>query len=185
MIIYNYARGEKWMEDDMSTNIKDFHIRFAVKKDSELIIKYIKDLARYENELDAVTLTREDLEKNMFDDNGAEALIGEFKDKPIGFAFFYNSFSTFEGKVGIHLVDLYIEPNMRGKGYGKAMLSCLAHITKKRGGTRLEWWVHDWNESAASHYKNWGATMVKNIRVYRMNDDTINEFSSFYRKNHN
>lgn len=159
------------------TNISDFTIRFAEKKDAFLIVKYIKDLATYENELEDVSVTAEILEKYMFDQNGAECLLGEYKGNPIGFAFFHNSFSTFLGKPGIALVDLFIEPSMRGKGYGKAMLSYLANIAKERDCGRLEWWVHDWNESAAKHYKNWGAQMVNNIRVYRMDGNTLDKFS--------
>lgn len=161
----------------VNTNLPDFTIRLAEKKDAPLIVKYIRDLASYENELDYVTVTAEVLEKYMFDQCGAECLLGEFNGNPIGFAFFHNSFSTFLGKPGIALVDLYIEPEMRGRGYGKAMLSYLANITKERDCGRLEWWVHDWNESAAEHYRNWGAKMVKDIRVYRMDGSVLDEFS--------
>ncbi|WP_312093723.1 GNAT family N-acetyltransferase [Aminipila sp.] len=161
----------------IKTNLPDFTIRFAEKKDAPLIVKYIKDLASYENELEDVFVTSELLEKNMFDENGAECLIGEFQETPVGFAFFHNSFSTFLGKPGIALVDLFIEPEMRGKGYGKAMLSFLANIAEERDCGRLEWWVHDWNESAAEHYRNWGAKMIKDIRVYRMDGSFLEEFS--------
>lgn len=161
----------------INTNLPDFTIRFAEKKDAPLVVKYIRDLASYEDELDDVSVTADVLEKYMFDQNGAECLLGEFHGKPIGFAFFHKSFSTFLGKPGIALVDLYIEPDMRGHGYGKAMLSFLASIAKERDCGRLEWWVHDWNESAAEHYRNWGAKMVKDIRVYRMDGSFLDEFS--------
>lgn len=99
--------------------IDNFTIRLAHKEDAALIVKYIRDLATYENELDQVSVTPEILEEYMFDEEGAEALIGEYEGKPIGFAFFHSSFSTFLGKPGIALVDLYIEPHARGNGFGK------------------------------------------------------------------
>lgn len=166
----------------VETNISDFKIRFAEKEDAALIVKYIRDLASYENELDEVTNTPETLEKYMFEQGGAESLIGEYRGAPVGFAFFHNSFSTFLGKPGITLVDLYIEPQMRGNGFGKAMLSCLANITKERDCGRLEWWVHDWNESAAERYRKWGAQLVKDIRVYRMDGDLLDSFAEEYQK---
>ncbi|WP_353093354.1 GNAT family N-acetyltransferase [Tissierella praeacuta] len=164
------------------TKIPDFEIRFAEKKDSELIVKYIRDLASYEDELDQVTATPESLEKYMFDQHGAEALIGEYRGEPIGFAFFHNSFSTFLGKPGIALVDLYIEPKMRGNGFGKAILSYLAYVAKNRECHRLEWWCHDWNAIAIERYINWGANVVKDIKVYRMDEKTLNDFSKEYAK---
>ncbi len=166
----------------IETKISDFKIRFAEKKDSELIVKYIRDLATYENELDQVSVTPETLEKYMFDQGGAEALIGEWKGNPVGFAFFHNSFSTFLGKPGIALVDLYIEPQARGNGFGKAMLSYLGHIVKERGCERLEWWCHDWNKTAIERYVNWGAAMVEHIRVYRMAGKNLEGFSEEYKE---
>lgn len=157
--------------------VHELKIRLATKEDAEIIVKYIKALAEYENELEFVSATPEKLEKYMFDKGGAECLIGEINSTPIGFAFFHQSFSTFLGKPGITLVDLFIEPAMRGRGYGKAMLSHLAKITKERDCERLEWWVHDWNESAAEHYRNWGAKVVKDIRVYRMDGEELKKFS--------
>lgn len=166
----------------VKTNIEGFNIRFADKKDAGLIVKYIRELASYENELDEVSATPELLEKYMFDENGAEALIGEYHEEPVGFAFFHRSFSTFLGKPGLALVDLYIGPEVRGKGFGKAMLSCLADIAKERECSRLEWWVHDWNEPTINHYINWGARIVKDIRIYRMCGDTLSNFSQEYKR---
>lgn len=168
------------MMDRIETKNLDFEIRFAEKKDVNLIVKYIRDLASFENELNQVTVTPDILGKYMFDQGGAEALIGEYKGEPIGFAFFHNSFSTFLGKPGIALVDLYIEPNSRGNGFGKMLLSYLAHIAKERDCERLEWWCHDWNTAAIERYVNWGASMVKNIRVYRLEGENIDDFSKKY-----
>lgn len=164
----------------VETKISDFKIRFAEKDDSKLIVKYIRDLAEYENEIDQVKVTAETLEKYMFDQGGAEAIIGEYKGEPVGFAFFHSSFSTFLGKPGIALVDLYIEPHARGNGFGKLMLSYLGDITRQRDCERLEWWCHDWNKTAIERYVNWGANMVDHIRVYRMTDKNLETFSKEY-----
>jgi GNAT superfamily N-acetyltransferase len=163
------------------TNITDFSIRFAEKKDASLIVKYIRDLATYENELEDVYVTTETLEKYMFDNNGAEALIGMYNGNPVGFALFHYSFSTFLGRPGIALVDLYIEPDFRGNGFGKAMLSYLAQLTVKRDCGRLEWWCHDWNKPAIERYLNWGANPEKNIRVYRLTNQVLFDFAKEYK----
>lgn len=118
--------------------------------------------------MDQVTVTAEKLKRNMFDEKGAEAIIGEYQGNPVGFAFFHQSFSTFLGQKGISLVDLYIEPDMRGRGFGKSMLAYLAALTMERNCGRLEWWCHDWNTQAIAHYKKWGAFPIENIRVYRL-----------------
>ena len=162
---------------DRKTKPDGFHIRRAERKDAALILKYIRELAEFENELDQVYATVSRLEENMFDKHGAEALIGEYEGKSIGFAFFHTSFSTFLAKPSIHLVDLYIEPEMRGRGFGRAMLAELAKITKEWGADRLEWWVHDWNTEAIGHYEKWAARQVDFIRVYRMTGEALTDFA--------
>ena len=153
-----------------------FRIRPAEKKDAALIVKYIRDLASFENELDQATVTTGDLEVNMFDHHGAEAIIGECQGSPVGFAFYHQSFSTFLGKKGIALVDLYIEPEMRSRGFGKAMMAYLAALAREQECGRLEWWCHDWNAPAIALYKKWGAFPIDNIRVYRLCGDALAEF---------
>lgn len=154
-------------------------IRAAEKRDAAVITKYIRDLAEYEGELQYVKVTPERLQEYMFDQGWAKALIAEIDDKPIGFALYHYSFSTFLGKPGIALVDLYIEPERRNRGYGKAMLSSLAKITVDQGFERLEWWVHDWNHDAAKRYISWGAKPIDNIRVYRLAEENLTEFAQF------
>lgn len=160
-----------------TNNIPEFQIRLAERKDAALIVKYIRDLASFEDELDQVTVTAEILETNMFEQNGAQALIGEYQGNPIGFALFHQSFSTFLGQKGIALVDLYIEPEMRNHGFGKAMMSYLAALTVERDCGRLEWWCHDWNTPAIELYKKWGAFPVDHIRVYRLCEDALIQMS--------
>ncbi len=153
-----------------------FSIRPAERKDAALIVKYIRELAAFENELDQVTVTAEDLETNMFDQNGAQAIIGEFHGTPVGFAFFHQSFSTFLGKKGITLVDLYIEPEVRNRGFGKAMMAYLSALAREQDCGRLEWWCHDWNATAIALYKKWGAFPIDNIRVYRLCGTALSQF---------
>ncbi len=160
-------------------NQSDLVIRHAIKSDAAVICKYIRDLAEYENELQFVHVTPERLEENMFDKCGAKALIAEIDGAPIGFALYHHSFSTFLGKSGIALVDLYIEPEHRNRGYGKAVLSSLAKIAVDEGCERLEWWVHDWNQDAARRYVSWGAQPIDNIRVYRLSEDRLKKFAGF------
>ncbi len=161
----------------IATQIDNYQLRFAEKKDAPLILKFIKELAEYENELDQVTATVEVLTQSLFEHYAAEAIIGEYNEEPVGFALFHQSFSTFLGMPGINLVDLYIIPEMRGKGFGKVILSYLAKLTRERGCGRLEWWCHDWNEPAIELYKRWGAFPIEDIRVYRLCDEALNHFS--------
>ena len=164
--------------NNFKTNIPGFNIRLAVKSDARLIIRYIRELAAFEDQLDEVTATEESLEKYMFDLHGAETLIGEFNESPVGFAFFHQTFSTFNGKPGIALVDLYIEPEMRGRGFGKTMLTYLSKLTLERNCERLEWWLHDWNKEAERFYRKCGADMVKDIRIYRLCGKGLKDFSA-------
>lgn len=158
----------------------DFIIRFARPDDTPLILQYIRDLAAYENELEQVTATQDLLRASLFDKKQAEVVLGERDGKPVGFALFHNSFSTFLGYGGLHLVDLYIEPQARGNGFGKTMLSHIARLAKERGCGRLEWWCHDWNEPAIRRYQHWGARPVEHIGVWRLEGDTLDAFGALY-----
>lgn len=158
-------------------NQMDFKIRYAVKSDAELIVNYIKQLADFENELENVEIEKEDIIKNVFLKEGAKVIIGEYEGCPVGFAIFHETFSTFLGKAGIGLVDLYVESHMRNKGFGKKMLAFLAAITMEKEYGRLEWWVHDWNLNAKKFYDNLGANMVKDIRIYRLDKDALENLS--------
>jgi GNAT superfamily N-acetyltransferase len=162
--------------DEIITRIPDFKIRFAMEDDIPDVLKYIKDLARFENELQFVSATEEKLLDSLFNKKSAEVIFGEYKKNKIGFAVFHQTFSTFLGLPGINLVDLYIEPEHRNKGYGKELLSYLAFMTKERGCGRLEWWVHDWNEDAKRFYKRIGSTQVEQIRIYRLTGKELIEF---------
>lgn len=154
-----------------------FNIRFAVREDCELILDFIKRLADYEHLLDEVVASKEVLELWIFDKNKAEVIIAEEDGEPVGFALFFHNFSTFLGRAGIYLEDLFVIPEKRGKGYGKALLQKLAQIAVDRGCGRLEWWCLDWNEPSIDFYKKLGAVSMDEWTVYRIAGKRLVEFS--------
>jgi GNAT superfamily N-acetyltransferase len=144
-------------------------IRSAVPADLDLIIGFIRALADYEKLLDDVRLDPLLLGCHLFGDRPmAEVLIGEIDGTPQGFALFFHNFSTFEGKPGIYLEDLFVEPAARGSGLGKALLARLAQLAMERGCARLEWSVLDWNEPSIAFYKALGAKPMDEWTVFRM-----------------
>lgn len=164
----------------ITTNKKDFTIRFADENDLGLILDFIKELANYEKLLHEVVATEEILMDSLFVRKAAEVIIGEHKEEPIGFALFFHNFSTFLGRPGIYLEDLYIKPEMRGNGYGKLLLAFLAKLAKERNCGRFEWWCIDWNEPSINFYKSIGAIPMDEWTVYRVTgkalDDLADEF---------
>ncbi len=164
----------------ISTYKEDFTIRFAGKEDVGLILDFIKELADYEKLLHEVVATEEILMESLITRKAAEVIIGEYKGQPIGFALFFHNFSTFLGRPGIYLEDLYIRPEMRGNGYGKLLLAFLAKLAKERNCGRFEWWCIDWNEPSINFYKSIGAIPMDEWTVYRVTgkalDDLADEF---------
>lgn len=154
-----------------------FNIRFAVREDVPLILDFIKRLADYEHLLDEVIATEEILELWIFDKKKAEVIIAEEDGEPVGFALFFHNFSTFLGRAGVYLEDLFVIPEKRGKSYGKALLQKLAQIAVDRGCGRLEWWCLDWNESSIDFYKKLGAVSMDEWTVYRIAGNRLVEFS--------
>lgn len=161
----------------IETKVEAFKIRFAEEKDVSLILTFIKELAFYENLLDEVVATEEILRDSLFMRRKAEVIIGEYESKPVGFALFFYNFSTFLGKPGIYLEDLYIKPEMRGKGLGKTMLSFLAKLAVERECGKLEWWCLDWNEPSIKFYKHLGAKSMDDFTVYRVSDQVLTELA--------
>ncbi|PKM49763.1 MAG: GNAT family N-acetyltransferase [Firmicutes bacterium HGW-Firmicutes-7] len=161
------------MNKQIKTKNDRFILRFATKEDVNLILKFIQDLAEYENLLREVVVTEEILINSLFDRKTAEVIIGEYDGEPVGFALFFHNFSTFLGKPGIYLEDLYVQPTMRGKGLGKIILSFLAQIAIERNCGRLEWWCLDWNESSIKFYKQIGAKPMDDWTVYRVCDESL------------
>lgn len=152
----------------------DIKIRFATENDIPLILQFIRELAEYEKLLDQVTATEEILRKNLFGKKAhAEVIIAELDHKPVGFALFFHNFSTFLGKSGIYLEDLYVHEDARGHGIGKKMLKFLANLAIERNSGRLEWWVLDWNKNAIDFYKKLGAVPMDDWTVYRVTGDAL------------
>ena len=147
--------------------------RYAERKDVTLILNFIKELADYEKMLDEVVADEKTLEEWIFNKQKAEVIFALEDNKEVGFALFFHNFSTFLGKAGIYLEDLYVRPEYRGKGYGKAILKKLASIAVERGCGRLEWWCLDWNKSSIDFYLSLGAESMSDWTVYRLAGDTL------------
>lgn len=166
-----------FMDKTTEFHIENFKIRFAEENDTHTILTFIKELASYENLLDHVTATEEILKESLFHQKSAEVIIGEYNNEPIAFALFFHNFSTFIGKSGLYLEDLYVTPNFRGKGIGKKMLSHLSTIAIERGCTRFEWWCLDWNTPSIEFYKSLGAEPMDQWTVYRLVEKDIENLS--------
>ena len=161
------------------TDNKHFTIRNAEKKDVPVILYFINKLAEYERLSHEVVATRADLERYLFgDEKVAEVLIGYEEDQPVGFALFFHNFSTFLGKPGIYLEDLFVLEEHRGKGYGTKLLASLAAIAMERDCGRLEWAVLDWNEPSIEFYKSLGARLMNEWIVNRMTGERLIELAS-------
>ena len=154
------------------------NIRNANINDSATILGFIKELAEYENMSNDVVATEELLKQNIFEKKLAEVIIAEFDNKPVGFALFFHNFSTFLGKGGIYLEDLYVQPAMRGKNIGKTLLSSLAKLAVERDCGRLEWSCLNWNEPSITFYKSQGAIPMNEWTVYRVTGNELNELAS-------
>lgn len=151
--------------------------RYAERKDTPLILQFIKELADYEKMLNEVVADEETLEEWIFDKQKAEVLFLIENSKEVGFALFFHNFSTFLGRAGIYLEDLYIQPQYRGKGYGKAILKKLAAIAIERGCGRLEWWCLDWNKPSIDFYLSLGAEPMSDWTVYRIAGNTLKKLA--------
>lgn len=151
--------------------------RAAESSDVSLILKFIRELADYEHMLDEVVADEQTLKTWIFDKEKAEVIFAVADGREIGFALFFHNFSTFLGRAGIYLEDLYIMSEYRGRGYGKAMLSKLASIAVERGCGRLEWWCLDWNKPSIDFYLSQGAEAMSDWTVYRISGSRLKEMA--------
>ena len=151
----------------------DIEFRYATKADTKLILEFIKALAEYEKMADQVVATEELLEEWIFEKQKAEVIFAVKDQKEIGFALFFHNFSTFLGKAGIYLEDLFVLPEYRSKGYGKMILRQLARIAVERGCGRLEWWCLDWNQPSIDFYLSLKAQAMADWTVYRLTGETL------------
>lgn len=147
--------------------------RFAQPEDAALILRFIRGLAEYEKMTDEVVAKEELLREWIFEKGKAEVLFAVADGTEVGFALFFHNFSTFLGRAGIYLEDLFVLPEHRGHGYGKALLKRLAAITVERGCGRLEWSCLDWNAPSIAFYKFMGAVPMDEWTVYRLTGETL------------
>ena len=147
--------------------------RFATEKDCALILEFIRLLARYEKMTDQVTATEDLLREWIFNKLQAEVLFALEDGKEVGFALFFHNFSTFLGRSGLYLEDLFVLPEYRGKGLGKALLGKLAQIAVERGYGRMEWSCLDWNRPSIDFYLSMGATAMDEWTTYRLTGDSL------------
>ncbi len=156
--------------------MQELKLRFATREDTGKILGFIRALAEYENMADEVVATEELLSERIFDKGKAEVILAEIDGDAVGFALFFHNFSTFLGRDGIYLEDLFVKPEHRGKGYGKALLRELARIAVERGCGRLEWACLDWNKPSIDFYLSIGATPMTDWTVYRLTGETLKLF---------
>ncbi|MCI5826426.1 MAG: GNAT family N-acetyltransferase [Arcanobacterium sp.] len=151
--------------------------RYATEKDAELILFFIRELAAYEHLLQEVVATEATLREWLFEKQKAEVIFALENGKEVGFALFFHNFSTFLGRAGIYLEDLYVLPEYRGRGYGKALMRELAQIAVGRGCGRFEWWCLDWNQPSIDFYKSLGAVPMEDWTVFRITGDALTELA--------
>lgn len=157
----------------IDTKLDNFKIRYAKEEDVELILEFIKHLAEYEKMLELVDATEEILRESLFKEKHAQVIIGEYNNEPAAFALFFHNFSTFVGRPGLYLEDLFVKPDYRGKGIGTIMLSFLAKIAVERRCGRFEWWCLDWNEPSIEFYKKMGAYPMDEWTTFRVDDKAL------------
>jgi len=154
--------------------MKNFVIRKTTEADIPVILDLIRQLAEYEREPESVVATEEGLREVLFGpQRSAETLLALESNRPVGFAVYFYNFSTWLGRPGLYLEDLFVLPSERGKGYGRALLERLAQIAHERGCGRMEWAVLDWNEPAIQFYKKLGAAPMNEWTVFRLTKDGI------------
>ena len=158
----------------MNSEVK---FRYAQRNDVALILRFVKELAAYEKMSDQVVADEKTMEEWIFDKQKAEVIFALEEGKEVGFALFFHNFSTFLGRAGVYLEDLYVQPEHRGKGYGKALLKKLASIAVERGCGRLEWSCLDWNKPSIDFYLSLGAVPMSDWTQYRITGKTLLDFA--------
>lgn len=164
-------------DNTADTKYQELKIRFAVEDDVTLILDFIKGLAEYEKLSDEVVATEELLREFLFRRKVAEVIIGEYEGKPVGYSLFFYNFSTFLGRPGIYVEDVYIKPEYRGRGLGRSFFIFLAKLALERGCGRLEFSCLDWNEPSIKFYKNLGAFSLEEWSTYRVCGAALEDLS--------
>ena len=166
----------------LATSVPDFIIRSAIVDDCTQILSFIQELADYEKLGHEVVATPATLKETLFGEKAyAEVTIGEYQGKAIGYSLFFHNFSTFTGRPGIYLEDIYVQPSMRGKGCGKLMLAYIAKLAVKRNCTRVEWSVLDWNEPSIQFYRSIGAAPMDGWTAQRLAGSELTDFAKQFK----
>ncbi len=150
-----------------------FSIRPAGPEDVGLVLQFIRELAAYEKLEDQVVADEATLSREMFQKGRSRALIAEYEGEPVGFALYFFNFSTFLGRGGLYLEDLYLRPQVRGKGFGERMFRHLAQVALQEGCGRMEWWCLDWNTPSQGFYRRMGAQPMEEWTVWRMTKEAL------------
>lgn len=166
------------MDKPLPANLFDLTLRFAEEADVETILGLIRGLADYERLSHEVTADVETLRRSLFSGRGvAEVVLAEIAGTPVGFALFFHNFSTFLGRPGIYIEDIYVEPAHRRQGIGRGLLRFIARQAKTRSCGRLEWSVLDWNEAAIAFYRKLGGRMLDDWRIFRIVGTALDELA--------
>jgi GNAT superfamily N-acetyltransferase len=152
---------------------EEFTLRFAEEKDISLVYDLIRELAVYEKMEDRLIASREDLKEAIFDRKSAEVILAELNGAAVGYAMYFHNFSSFIGKTGLYLEDIFIRPTYRGRGFGKAVLTYLAELAVKRNCWGMEWTCLDWNEPSIKFYESIGAVQNEGWRIYRLKGEAL------------
>lgn len=159
------------------TNIENLKIRETTEEDCSLILSLIKEIAEYEKMSDQVVATEESLKESIFENKRAEVVILELNGEAVGYALYFYNYSTFIGKSGLYLEDIFIKKEVRGKGIGKEVFKFLVKKAKEEGCKRMEWTCLNWNEPSIKFYKSLGATPMDEWTIYRLTEKEINKLS--------
>ncbi|HWQ42294.1 MAG TPA: GNAT family N-acetyltransferase [Desulfosporosinus sp.] len=155
---------------------RNYSVRKAQREDCGTILELMREFAEYVDLIDDLVVDRQSLETEIFEHKAAEVLIADIEKEPIGYALYFNIFSSFSGRRGVYLEDLYISPAYRNQGYGKALLRTLAKNTVEKGFVRLEWACLNWNTLAKEFYKSIGAHPHDDSTIYRLEGSALNSF---------
>jgi GNAT superfamily N-acetyltransferase len=156
-------------------------VRISPAREAQLplILEFIRKLAEYEKLLDEVVADEETLRESLFGpDSPAKVIFAYVEEQPVGFAVYFHNFSTFAGRAGIYLEDLFVEPAFRGRGIGMALLAYIARVAKERGCARLNWAVLDWNQPAIDFYRRLGAVALEDWTVFRLSGEALDRLAA-------
>jgi len=159
-------------------HVSEFEIRPVGEDDIPLVLSFIRQIAEYEHLSHEVIATEESLRESFFGERRfVEGILGYYRGKPVSYAIYFHNFSTFLGRYGLYLEDIFVKPEFRGKGIGQTMLVYLAKLARERHCGRFEWAVLNWNESAIRFYKNLGAVPLEEWKVFRLSGEALDRLA--------